>query len=160
PHGSGQNIPYKYGREIRWPTYVIGKDGRKYETEFVPGASEPKAERILQDRIAAARRKGVRLEREIPTFAEHVERWEGDVLPMYEKYSTRLGHSGNVHKHLLPRFGTWLITAIETTDVQQFFRELVEKGHGPQKKPYSPHSLHHFREVFRAVMQDAVSSHL
>ncbi len=153
PPGTGSIVVEKMGLAIRWPEYVIGKDAkrrRKYRYEFIGDVSERKANRILTDRIADSSRAGAQQEKEIPTFAEHAERWQRDVLPMYEKHSTRVGHAGNIHKHLVPRFGEWPIDTIGTQDIQQFFRELDKQG-------YAPNSLYHYREVFRAVMQDAVS---
>src|SRR5262245_49766958 len=95
PPGTGSIIYEKSGLAIRWPTYVVGKDGkrrRRYRYELLGDVSERKANRILADRIAEANRTGTQTLKEIPTFVEHAERWERDILSQF-KFSTRIGHA-------------------------------------------------------------------
>jgi integrase len=150
--GTGSIVEEKLGLAIRWSETIIGKDGknrRKWKYEFLGNVSRREAEDALIDRRSQSRRAGPYEERTVPTFEAHAARWERDVLPTYEKHSVRLGHGCILKKHLVPRFGKWLVSRIGGADIQEFIRDLQVRG-------YAPHSIHHFHEVMRVVMREAV----
>jgi integrase len=150
--GTGSIIHEKLGLAIRWGETIIGVDGRprrKMRYELLGAISERKAAEALTDRIAAARRRGPQHEQHVPTFEAHATRWKRDVLPTY-KFSVQLGHASILDNHLIPRFGPWLVSRMGAADVQEFITALREKN-------YAAHSIHHFHEVLRVVMREAVA---
>jgi hypothetical protein len=109
--GTGSIIQEKRGLAIRWSETVISKDGkrrRKMKYELLGDVTERKANMVLIERTAAARRRGPVLEKDMPTFKDHAARWKRDILPTY-KFSVQLGHASIIDKHLVPRFGDWLV---------------------------------------------------
>src|SRR5260370_15900098 len=118
--------------------------------EFLGDVSRQKAKRILADRIAANRKRNTAVDfGEPPLFKDHAKRWETDILPMY-RYSVRVSYHSILKNHLVPQFGTWLVSMIGPKDVQAWVTGLRDKA-------YAPHSIHHYQEVLRVVMNEAVT---
>lgn len=168
--GTGSIVKESRGLAIRWSETVLQKDGtrrRKMKYEFLGPVSRQKAKQMLANRITESRRRAVVVDDPVkaPTFAEHAKRWEADILPMY-RYSVRVSYSNILKNHLVPRFGAWLVSLIGPKDVQSWVTELREpreipsltkEGRLRHSKPYAPHSIHHYQEVLRVVMNEAVT---
>jgi len=155
-------VELKQGLAIRWWETVFNDAGEKrrvmkYE-KLGAGVSKRDAESTLADRLAAARQVVLPPPLQIPNFSELAARYERDILPMYEKLSTRVGRKTILDVHLTPRFGPGLVSELTTANIQRFFTELREAGYqsGQARQEYSAHTLHDIRGVLRAVMKSAL----
>jgi integrase len=151
--GTGSIVTEKRGLAIRWSETVLGKDGsrrRRMAYEFLGDVSRQKAKQILAARIQKNRERNIAVDQgEPPTFKDHAKRWETDILPMY-RYSVRVSYASILKNHLVPQFGAWLVSRIGPKDVQAWITGLRDRN-------YAPHSIHHYQEVLRVVMNEAVT---
>jgi len=151
--GSGSIVNEKRGLAIRWSETVLLKDGRRrrqMKYEFLGDVSRRKAREALAAKIDAKKKMNAAIDYgEPPTFKEHAQRWETDILPMY-RYSVRISYASILKTHLVPQFGTWLVSLVGPKDVQAWITALRDKD-------YAPHSIHHYQEVLRVVMNEAVT---
>ena len=151
--GSGSIVKEKRGLAIRWSETVLEKDGsrrRRMMYEFLGDVSRRKARDVLAGKVEAKKKALTAIDHgEPPAFKDHAHRWETDILPMY-RYSVRISYSSILKNHLVPQFGEWLVSMIGPKDVQGFVTGLRDKG-------YAPHSIHHYQEVLRVVMNEAVT---
>jgi integrase len=148
PYGTGCILEEGRGLAIRWYEQVIGPDGKPQRVkryESLGPVSRKKAAEKLATKFQVQTPEPVQTK---IVFAEHAERWRNDILPMY-KPSVRMGHGNILRLHLIPKFGTRIVSEITTMEIQSWVTELRERG-------YAPNSIDHFHEVLNAVMRTAV----
>jgi len=160
PYGTGSVIALKGGTAIRWWETIVGEDGmarREMQYENLGDVTKKEAEGRLADKQHAARRNGPRRELAIPLFSEVAERYSRDILAL-AKFSTRTVRKTILDTHLIPRFGSMLLSDLTTATIQRFFTELREAGYfqAGVRQEYSPHMLHDVRSVLRGVMKSAL----
>lgn len=151
PYGTGYLKKANGKWTIRWREAEIAEDGSRrkilrYET-LEAGLSKKEAERILADRLAAARNGKPNQSKKF--FKTLAAEWKANVLPMY-KHSTRKNHKHILEKHLIPRFGDFPLTEIGVQDVQAYMAHLERRG-------YAPKTIDHIHDVLSAVLRVGVN---
>lgn len=177
-YGSGIVVELKGGFVIRWWETIIGADGqerRKMGYENLGDVTRKEAESRLAEKLVSNRRAGPRQEQVIPTFSEHAARYKRDILPMPEseqekdsaipkqihKFSTRSVRRTILDRHLIPRFGSMLVSSITTAHIQAFIAELLHAGYtkAGRHEYYGAHALHDILKVMRVVMGFSMKWH-
>jgi integrase len=114
-------------RESRWVARYAGLDRKEHGRSF---SRKSDAERFLHNQeVRKARRDWVDPALAEQPFAEYVGDWWATTTHL--RPSSRARVEGILRHHLLPRFGTAPLSAIQPTDIRAFVADLVGAGLAP-----------------------------
>ncbi len=150
-YGTGCLRKTERGWVIRWRESEIAPDGttkRVLRFQTLGAMPQREAAKILSRKIMAAT-DGATQNRACITFDTLVEEWMASVLPMY-KPSTQKNHRHIVEKHLRPRFGTKVLSAISRQEVQAYVAHLQRVG-------YAPKTIDHIHDVLSALLRTGIT---
>ena len=129
-----------------WQATYRGGDGKKH-TKTDP------LKKVVKDwaaeeetKVAQGRWRDPRLGRQ--TVATWCSKW---FAARVVEDSTRRGDRSCLDNHVLPHWGSWMLSAITPLDVQLWIRRM-------EKADVGPHAIRHAYNLFSSLMRDAVTA--
>jgi len=111
-------------------------------------AKKTEAEAYL-DRNSTDAREGTWRQLKKATFEQYVEKWKAmHLLPTKLKYATLNSYGSNIKRHLIPAFGTYPMTAIDSEQITAFESKLLTEGQ-------SPKSTRNIIQLLNRILEDA-----
>ena len=92
-----------------------------------------------------------------PTLAQWAEWWLETYVKPVAKPSGYEHYYDNIHKHIVPRLGTYKLSELTTPVVQKFLNYVAERGNLRNGGPLSPKSIKNMRVVLDVCCKRAVA---
>jgi integrase len=83
------------------------------------------------------------------TLAEWLDHWLGAILPMTARWKTLATYRSQMHRHVIPTLGPFLLHELEPEDLEHHYRTLREGG-------CSAHTVAAVHRVLRSALGEAV----